>query len=169
MSETKEKKKFGCTKIVLIIIGIFVVIGIIASLAGGGKDTPTDATTQTETNVVDTTENTTDAEAEGTEEAQEQQLTTGQQNALRKADDYLSTMSFSHSGLVEQLEYEGFSTEDAIFAADNCGADWNEQAAKKAQDYLDTMSFSRDGLVEQLEYEGFTAEQAEYGATAVGY
>lgn len=96
-------------------------------------------------------------------------LTLGQKNALAKADDYLSIMAFSYSGLIEQLEFEGFTTEEATYAADNCGADWNEQAAKKAQDYLDTMSFSRDGLIEQLEYEGFTSEQAKYGVTAVGY
>ncbi|MCA5960456.1 Ltp family lipoprotein [Blautia sp. RD014234] len=39
--------------------------------------------------------------------------------------------AFSYSGLVEQLEYEGFSNESSTFAVDNCGADWNEQAAKK--------------------------------------
>ena len=78
-------------------------------------------------------------------------------------------MPFSYSGLIEQLEYEGYSTEDATYAADNCGADWNEQAALSAEDYLDIMSFSRDGLIEQLVYEGFTQEQAEYGASAVGY
>ena len=88
---------------------------------------------------------------------------------MSKAKDYLEYSAFSYSGLIEQLEFEGFSTEDATFAVDRCGADWNEQAAKKAQDYLDYSSFSRDSLIEQLEFEGFTAEQAEYGVTAVGY
>ena len=96
-------------------------------------------------------------------------LTTGQKNALEQAKSYLSVMPFSRSGLIDQLEYEGYSTEDATFAVDNCGANWNEQAALKAQSYLDLMSFSRSRLIEQLEYEGFTSEQAEYGATAVGY
>lgn len=96
-------------------------------------------------------------------------MTTGQKNALAKAKDYLSIMAFSRSGLIRQLEYEKFSTEDATFAADNCGANWNEQAAKKAQDYIDMMSFSRQGLIDQLKYEGFTQAQAEYGASAVGY
>ena len=85
------------------------------------------------------------------------------------AGDYLSTMPFSYSGLIEQLEYEGFTTEEATYAADKCGADWNEQAALMAQSYIDTMSFSRDGLIEQLEYEGFTSEQATYGVSSVGY
>ena len=74
--------------------------------------------------------------------------------------------AFSYQGLINQLEYEKYSHEDAVFAADNCGADWNEQAAKSAKSYLNYTSFSRDGLIEQLEYEGFTHEQAVYGAEA---
>ena len=92
-----------------------------------------------------------------------------QENALEKALQYLNYSSFSKSGLVEQLEYEGFSHEDALYAVDKCGADWNEQAAIKAQDYLNYSSFSRSGLIEQLEYEGFTYEQAIYGVNSVEY
>ena len=102
-------------------------------------------------------------------EDNEQQLTTGQENALRSAENYLSFMPFSYNGLIEQLEFEKYSYEDAVYAADNCGADWNEQAAKKAKDYLDIMAFSKDGLIEQLEFDGFTHEQAVYGAEANGY
>ena len=78
-------------------------------------------------------------------------------------------MAFSYSGLISQLEFEGYTTEEATYAADNCGADWKEQAAKKAKNYLDTMSFSRQGLIDQLEFEGFTSEQAVYGVTQNGY
>ena len=95
--------------------------------------------------------------------------TTEQINALNSANAYLNTMPFSYTGLIEQLEYEGYSNEAATYAADNCGADWNEQAALTAQSYIDLMSFSRSGLIEQLVYEGYTQEQAEYGASAVGY
>lgn len=95
--------------------------------------------------------------------------TTEQKNALNKAKDYLSYSAFSHSGLIEQLEYEGFSTDSATYAVDNCGADWNVQAEEKAKDYMSYSSFSHSGLVEQLVYEGFTQEQAEHGASAAGY
>lgn len=97
------------------------------------------------------------------------QLTNEQLNALSTARDYLHTMAFSYTGLIEQLKFEGYSEEDATYAADNCNADWNEQAAKKAQEYIDTMSFSRSSLIEQLQFEGFTTEQAEYGVSSVGY
>lgn len=95
--------------------------------------------------------------------------TTGERNALHSANSYLSFSAFSYSGLIDQLEFEGYSTSEATYAADNCGADWNEQAAKSAANYLSFTSFSRSGLIDQLEYEGFTREQAEYGVKQNGY
>lgn len=94
--------------------------------------------------------------------------TAGQANALASAQQYLDIMSFSYTGLIKQLEYEGYSTEEATYAADYCGADWNEQAAKSARQYLDLMSFSRQELIDQLVFEGFTQEQATYGADQAG-
>ena len=102
-------------------------------------------------------------------EAPKQTETVGQKNAVSKAQSYLKHMAFSHDGLVRQLEFEGFSNAEAVYGADNCGADWNEQAAKKAESYLKHMSFSRDGLIKQLEFENFTSSQAIYGVEAVGY
>ena len=58
---------------------------------------------------------------------------------------------------------EGFSEEDAAYGAENCGADWNEQAVNKAKDYLNTMAFSEKGLTDQLKHEGFTEDEAAYG------
>lgn len=95
--------------------------------------------------------------------------TEGERQALEKAYDYLEYTAFSYTGLIEQLEFEGFSNSEATYAADNCGADWNEQAALKAKQYLEYSSFSRSGLIEQLEFEGFTHSQAEYGVTQYGY
>lgn len=95
--------------------------------------------------------------------------TLGQKNALSRAKSYLSHSSFSYKGLIEQLEYEEFSHEEAVYGADNCGADWNEQVAKKAKSYMSHSSFSKNRLISQLEYEGFTKEQAQYGASTVGF
>lgn len=112
-------------------------------------------------------------ESSGEEQSQESidvyVPTTGERNALGSAKDYLELMAFSYQGLVEQLEYEKYSHDEAVYAADNCGADWNEQAAKAAKGYLKIMSFSKDKLIEQLEYGGFTHEQAVYGVEANGY
>lgn len=99
----------------------------------------------------------------------DKQPTLGESNALSKALSYLDYMAFSAQGIKEQLQFEGFTENEAQYAVDNCGADWNEQAAKKAQSYMKYSSFSRQGLIDQLKFEGFTQEQAEYGVTDVGY
>ncbi|MGO1544038.1 MAG: Ltp family lipoprotein [Gulosibacter sp.] len=94
------------------------------------------------------------------EEPVEDSTTVSQREALESAESYLSFMNFSRSGLIDQLEYEGFSTADATYAVDNVGANWDAQAIGSAESYLDFTAFSRTGLIEQLEYEGFTASQA---------
>lgn len=99
---------------------------------------------------------------------QKLEVTNGMRNALKSAKNYLSIMPFSYSGLIGQLEYDQYTHEEAVYAADNCGADWNEQAAKKAKSYLELMSFSRGRLIDQLEYDGFTNEQAVYGVEQNG-
>lgn len=96
-------------------------------------------------------------------------LTVEERNAIREAENYIDTMPFSRSGLIDQLEYEGYSTESAVMAVDSLNINWKEQAAREAKNYIDTMSFSRSGLIDQLLYEGYTQEQALYGVAAVGY
>lgn len=98
-----------------------------------------------------------------------QNATKGEKNALASAHSYLNAMAFSYTGLINQLKYEGYSSTEATFAADYCGANWNEQAAKCAKSYLNSMSFSRSGLIDQLEYDGFTHSQAVYGVNQNGY
>lgn len=141
---------------------ILVVLIVIGALSGGG-DTSTKSDNSAPSAEV--------MEAEGTNETkttEDSNFTMGQKNAIRKAESYLSISGWSKSGLIKQLEFEKFSTEDATFAVENIDVDWNEQAAKKAKSYLDTSAFSRDGLIGQLEFDGFTTEQATYGVDAVG-
>lgn len=94
--------------------------------------------------------------------------TASQNNAVRDAKSYLDYTAFSRQGLIDQLEYEGYSNADAAYGADHSGADWKEQAEKSAKSYLDYSAFSRQGLIDQLEYEGYTHEQAVYGADGAG-
>jgi colicin import membrane protein len=108
------------------------------------------------------------ADKAAAEEAAANAGTVAQQNAQRSARDYLNYTAFSRTGLIGQLEYEGYSTADATWAVDRVTVDWNEQAAKSAKAYLAYTSFSRSGLIGQLLYEGFTQSQAEYGVSTTG-
>lgn len=97
-----------------------------------------------------------------------------EQQALKSAENYLQTSSFSEAGLIEQLSSEAgskFPHADAVWAVEHLHVNWNEQAVKSAKSYLSTSSFSCEGLVEQLDSEAgskFTQAQAEYAAKAVG-
>lgn len=99
----------------------------------------------------------------------ESQATLGERQAVRAAQNYIDFKAFSKSGLIEQLEFEGYSRTEAEYGVENITVDWNEQAALSAQAYLEYSNFSRSGLIEQLEFEGYTSAQAQYGVTAVGY
>lgn len=96
-------------------------------------------------------------------------VTLGMQNALSRANSYLSILSFSQDSLIEQLEFEGFTPEESKYAVLNCGANWNEQCAKKAQSYMSILHLSRAGLINQLKFEKFTDAQIQYGVASVGY
>ena len=159
------KKKFNLEvskglKITLVII-LFVIYAI-------NLPSETSTSTNTQTQSLQNTE-ITPTPTTPTVKEETDTTTMGEKNALKKALSYLNYMAFSHSGLIKQLEFEGYSHTEAVYGANNCGADWNEQAALKAKTYLDTMAFSREGLIKQLEFEGFTRKQAEYGVEAVGY
>lgn len=153
---------------------VLVLGGVGGALAGGGKktDAAAPAAPAASSAAAEPVEATEPAAAPSTPAAPaapaEPAVTAGQKNATKKAEAYLSYMPFSRQGLIQQLEFEKYSTDDATYAVDHITVDWNEQAAKKAQSYLDMTAFSRDGLIDQLTFEGFTPEQAEYGVTKVG-
>jgi len=109
-------------------------------------------------------------EKEPTEKEEEEtdEVAIGKQNALASALDYLSYTAFSYDGLIGQLKYEGYTHEEALYAVDNCGADWDKQALDSALNYLDYSAFSHEGLVGQLKHEGFTHEEATYAADNCG-
>ena len=92
--------------------------------------------------------------------------TVSQRNAISKAASYLRSSSFSRSGLIGQLQYEGFTLEDSTYGVDAQNANWNAQAVKKAASYLRSSSFSRSGLIDQLVYEGFSSSESVYGVDA---
>ena len=107
-------------------------------------------------------------EADNSKDDGKNSLTLSQQNAIAKAKQYIEYMPFSYNGLIKQLEYEGYSEEDSIIGADNCGANWNEEAYKEAEKYQELMPMSRKELYDQLQYEEFTEEQISYALDKMG-
>jgi hypothetical protein len=151
-----QKKRF------IIPIALVALMGIsIASNQGGVQQGFEDGVEST----------TVSPDSSDTTESQEEAATEtiGQKNARESAESYLQFAAFSRQGLIDQLEFEEYSTEDAEYAVDVLDVDWKEQAAKSAEAYLEFTAFSREGLIDQLVFEGFTQEEAEYGVTAVGY
>ena len=94
--------------------------------------------------------------------------TENQQKALDKANEYVDTLPLSRDGLIKQLEYDGYTTDVATYAADNCSVNWNKEAKEMAEQYMDSTTYTYKDMVQQLETEGFTKEQAKFGAKAVG-
>jgi len=94
--------------------------------------------------------------------------TASQKSAVTTAQQYLAFAPFSYQALVEQWEYGQVSETDAVYAADHCGADWNQQALNMAAAYLGDGPYSYTGLVGELEGQEFTADQATYAADHCG-
>ena len=94
--------------------------------------------------------------------------TENQQKALDKANEYVDTLPLSRDGLIKQLEYDGYTTDVATYAADNCSVNWNKEAKEMAEQYMDSTTYTYKEMVQQLEAEGFTKKQAKFGAKAVG-
>lgn len=60
------------------------------------------------------------------------------------------------------LELTGYSHDEATYAVDNCGADWNKEAIEKTESILSMGDFSKEYVIGILTDEGFTDEQSEY-------
>lgn len=122
--------------------------------------------------VIDTqekeTEETNIKEEEIKSDNEDEQIPRQNKNALKAAENYITTMPFSKDALYEQLTSEHgskFPQEAAQYAIDNLKVDYKEQALKAAQNYLNTMPMSDDELYQQLtsEYgDKYTQEEAQY-------
>ena len=162
-----NKHKLLC--IMMLLSFMFITAGCSDTTSNDGSvDAPPSSQQDTEPTTPDpTTSNPTTPEP--TTPDNNDNVTMGQKNALGSAKNYLQLAGFSYNGLVEQLEFEQYSHEDAVWAADNCGADWNAEAAEAAKAYLELMPMSRGDLIDQLKFDGFTEDQAAYAADQNGY
>lgn len=153
-SGAKPKKPFDKKNLLLILAGLMAIAACATKTSDSTEESVAPATTVFSEPVPTVASNSNE--------------TVSQENARKSAKSYLDSSGFSRSGLISQLEFEGYSTAEATYGADAQNANWNDQAARSAKSYLDSSSFSRSGLITQLKFEGFTQSQAEYGASANG-
>lgn len=157
-----EKKSHTLRNVLLVILALIVLtfVGCVA-LVGGAVNEADKAISQS-------------SDTGTSEEESEPDMTSGQRNALRSAESYLSTAPFSRKGLIQQLSSDagdGYAVKDARFAADNVEVSWKQQAAKAAKNYLEISGFSRQGLIQQLSSDagdGYTRKQAVFGVNKAG-
>ena len=94
--------------------------------------------------------------------------TTTQSNkekALNTAKDCIKEDAYAYSELINLLELTGYSHDEATYAVDNCGADWNKEAIEKTESILSMGDFSKEYVMGILTDEGFTDEQSEYAVS----
>lgn len=160
------KKKSGCLKIVLIVLGIFVALGVIGSIFG--SDEPASPSSVVSSTSAATSKDQSSSTPASVPAVEDDSIPTEYKSALKKAESYSQLMHMSKAAIYDQLvsEYgEQFSEEAAQYAMDNLVADWNANALAKAESYSETMHMSKAGIYDQLtsEYgEQFTAEEAQY-------
>lgn len=87
------------------------------------------------------------------------------ERAAARAAYALEWSDYSYIGMKKYLEDVGFSTDEALYGADNCGADWNEQVVEKLEYYIDFFDeMTREEMLQALADDGFTDEQIAYAA-----
>ena len=158
-----KKKLYKKPVFWVIAVALFFVI---AATGGRNQNSETD-TANTSTGTPAATASAAE-QNQATPEPAKPTETVSQKNAVNKAKSYVDFAGFSRDGLVAQLEYDKFSNADAVYGADNAGADWNVEAEQKAKSYMEFSSFSRQGLIDQLVYDKFMPEQAAHGTDSVG-
>ena len=109
----------------------------------------------------------TESKVESSKSGSDNDVPTQYQEVIDDAKSFIEFGEYSYSGLIEILEFAGYSNDEAEFAALNCNADWNDEAVQCAEAYLDFKTMTKDELYRQLESEGFTKEQINYALSKV--
>jgi len=122
--------------------------GVASATSASSTDKTEEATTEVETTEPET------SESESESEDPDAHLTDDQKAIKAEAEEYLGYLNSSRQALIDMMEREGYSAEDAAVAIDDLGIDWNVQAQEQAKSHSDRTNFSATGLVEQLESEG---------------
>ena len=99
------------------------------------------------------------------------------EQAIRQAKSYLETMSYDRDELIDQLEYDKFTQEEALYGSAVAIGDSVElpamsetmTAEEAVKNYLQYFPMSRQGLIDQLStIDGYSVEEATAGVDASG-
>lgn len=154
-------------KLLIALLMIALLTGY-ALIAMGSDESETSETTKTgETEVTETQE---------TAEVQEQTPEEQQESALSHAKKTFASSSYSRSGVISALKKQGYTEEEAIYAADNCGANWKSNATTGAKTYARNNSqknwiyacYSEKATRSALSSDGFTSDEIDYGIANCG-
>ena len=90
------------------------------------------------------------------------------QQAVFSAEAYLDFAAFSESGLIDQLEFEGFTQSRPLLVSGLSRLTGVSRRRNRPSPIWTFSAFSRSGLIDQLLFEGFTESQATYGVDKAG-
>lgn len=82
--------------------------------------------------------------------------------SLKRAEDYIESMSFSKKGLAQRLKFEGYPEDAISFAVGSVSVDYNEEALGRAKMLKIEQKFTENGIREQLYFDGFEEEEINY-------
>lgn len=86
--------------------------------------------------------------------------TQSQAAAIAKAKEINKEAAYSRQSLIYELEKYNISSEDAEFAVDHAGIDYNTNAERRAKSLLEYNYYSKHGLISQLKYLNFKESEA---------
>lgn len=85
-------------------------------------------------------------------------------DAVKKAKFYIEKRNLSRLGAIDTMnKYCKFIESDVLYAVDNCGADWGQEAIDYIQEWLDVGSgYCYYTMVKRMKGDWFTNEDIEY-------
>ncbi|GAB2026912.1 Ltp family lipoprotein [Lactovum odontotermitis] len=99
-------------------------------------------------------------------------VTQEMKNAVATAQQYQNAHVYlSLLGMIDQLEYEGFSTSDATYGANNAGIDWSKNALESAKIYYFRLGLSKSDTYYQLISvygDQYTTGEAQHAVDSLG-
>lgn len=164
-----KNKVFLSVIIVVVVILVAVIVIVCVKNANSESSQGNVAPSETQTQGIEEVSAIVNSEnQEYIDKMENKPQTDMQKAALNSAIEYSKYSAMSYNSIVSQLESDGQSHEDAVYAADNCGADWNEIAVRATVRYIDSEPSSRTRMIDILIADGFTEEQANFAADNSG-